>query len=879
MLSSTAFSDARLPLIGRDLELDRARAALDDVLAGQRRTVLVSGEPGIGKTRLVQELAAIAESQGALVAWGRVDDVDGAPPYWPWLQVLDAVLEHTDRGTLTAALGGDADAISMIVPAVAQLVDVAPPPPLDPAAARFRLHQAVTGFLGRVSAQRPLVIVLDDMHWADVSSLELIRFAAAAQVTGALLLVLTYRTVDAGDTALLDEVLASLARRSALERIGLVGLSEAEVGRFMAQEIGLRPRHSAVSSVYTRTAGNPFFVAELARLLQSEGLREAADGDQLDVVPESVRDVIRRRLGRLPSQTRDVLVLGAVLGRGFELSTLAACCGCSELDAADLVEPALAAGLLRAGIGGARMQFSHALVRETIYGGLSALRRATLHARVGSAIEQRSDAGSSHVAELAVHFAHAAPVLGPDRGIGYALQAAGAAESSLAYERAEDDLRRALRLIAMLDDGNDRAQRELEVQNRLFVLLTSTQGMAAPAVGRVSARARELCEQIGESDGLFHALCNLCSFHIVRGDVGMTARFAGELLVIGRQRDDPMWLRSGHALLGVAQSYAGQLALARASFTSMRALVDGAELLIDPAEASSSVHAVVTALLHDARCAWLMGDEAHAQALGQEAFAAATRLAIPHTFAFACYQVTQLHILAGDAASARTLSERGIAYCDEHGLPGVRAWCRILRGWAISELGRPGDAVADMTDAVARSRAARSRINIPLFNALLADVHARRGDVAAALELIEDALAESRENQVWVSDLHRRRAELFMTGGVEHRAAAADELRTAIAVAESQGAVTFARRAAAALARIQPRAAAIEQASSANLSPRERELLSLVGRGLTDKQIADELVISLATVRSHLDRIRDKTGRRRRPELTRLAVELGLPAG
>ncbi len=142
--------------------------------------------------------------------------------------------------------------------------DVAASPlPLDPTAARFRLHQAVSGFLGRVGAGRPLVVVLDDMHWADVSSLELIRFVAADQSATPFLLVLTYRTVDGGDTGLLDEVLASLARLPTLERIALDGLSEAEVGRFMAQTIGLRPRRSAIVSVHARTDGNPFFVAEL----------------------------------------------------------------------------------------------------------------------------------------------------------------------------------------------------------------------------------------------------------------------------------------------------------------------------------------------------------------------------------------------------------------------------------------------------------------------------------------------------------------------------------------------------------------------------------------------------------------------------------------
>lgn len=871
----------RTPLVGRDVELDCAQAALDDVLGGRGRVVLVSGEPGIGKTRLVEELAALAEEQGALVVWGHVDDVDGAPPYWPWLQVLEGVFQHADREWVVGALGGDGGAVSTIVPAVADWLpsEVVAPPVLDPVAARFRLHRAISGFLHRVGCERPLVVVLDDVHWADVASLELIRFVAAEQAAAGLLLVVTYRTVDGGDASVLDDVLASLARQPAVERIVLGGLSEAEVGRFMAQSIGLRPRRSAVAGVHARTEGNPFFVAELTRLLVSEGLLHAGNGEQHDAVPERVRDVIRRRLARLPDATRDALLLGAVLGRDFELSMLAACSGCGELAAAELVEPALAAGLLQAGAGGARIRFSHALVRETIYRELSALRRATVHARVGAALEQRRDRGSSQLAELALHFFHAAAVLGPEQGLTYTLQAASAAESALAYERAEDDLRRALSLIELLPNEADRAQRELEIQNRLVVLLTAMKGMAAPAVGGACARARELCEQIGESDDVFTALHNLCGFHIVRADLGVSAEFAGQLLVIGRQRSNATWLTAGYVMLGMTQTFAGRLAVARESFASARRASAELELSVKVAEAAmGGVHPIVNGLLHDARCAWLMGDQTAAHALADEAITVAMRVGVPHGLAFAWYYTTHLYIMAGDAPSTLTWSERAITYCDEHGLGAIGQWLKVYRGWALSEQGRVDEAIVDMSAAVTASRDAGARINIPIFNGLMADAEAQRGDLSRALELIDEALAAVREDQIWVSDLHRRRAALLAARGPQHHAEAADELRSAIAAAESQGAVFFARAAAAALSRLQPAGESVTDEQPSNLSSRERELLALLARGLTDKQIAAELVISPATVRSHLDRIRDKTGRRRRPELTRLAVELGLSA-
>jgi DNA-binding CsgD family transcriptional regulator/predicted ATPase len=880
-MSNPDFSSTlRTPLVGRDLEFERMQAALDGVTGGHGgRMVLISGEPGIGKTRLVEELAAAGTDQGALVAWGRVDDVEGAPPYWPWIQVLESLVGQADRELVVEALRGSAGPVAAVAPWVGDFVkDIPTPPVLDPAAGRFRLHTAVVDLLVAMCADRPVVLILDDMHWADVSSLELTRFAAPRIVGARILVVVTYRDVDGGNSDSFDVVLASLAREPGLERIALHGLSEAEVARFMAQTIGMRPRTGTASTVHARTEGNPFFVGELARLLQSEGRLGSSAGAEDGPVPAGVRDVVRRRLARLPGRTRELFVLGAVLGREFEVGLLAAAAGIGVGEAAAALEPGLGAKLV-CEVGGSvgRVRFSHALVRDTVYGELSALRRATLHAGVGEALERSS---GPRLAELAWHFFHAAPVLGPDRGLAYVLAAAEAAEAAVSHERAEDDLRRALRLVELLPAGTGRWEKELEVQNRLVALMVRTRGFAAPEVGRASTRARALCEEIGETDALFKALNHLANYHHLRGDLTVAAGLGAQLLRMGEQRSNVMWLTAGHLFLGMAELHAGRLHDAQASLAALREVAGELDLSSETAESFFGLHPLVMALLYSARSAWTLGEEGQARSAAAEGVRVATRLGHPHTLAFAVYLASHLEVLAGDAPGVLGRSEAAIALCDEHGLTAYRGFFRLLRGWARCAEGRADEGVAEIAAEVAANRAGGARLNDPFFLSLHAEGEARRGARTRALGLVEEALAGIGEDRLWASLLHCQRGELLAGLGPDHHAAAGAALREATMVARAQGAVPFARRAEAALAVLEPTGGPspppVRPVPVSNLSLREREVIGLLGRGLTDKEIARDLVISLATVRSHLDRIRDKTGRRRRPELSRLADELGL---
>jgi DNA-binding CsgD family transcriptional regulator len=863
------------PMVGRAAELGELDAAFAAALGGRFGVVLVRGEPGIGKTRLVEELARSA-AQRAVVAWGRVDEDEGAPPYWPWTQLLGAVLAAADPEAAAAAVGDDAATLARILPQLAQ-AGAAAPADRDPVAARFQLHQAVTGVLRRLSTGRCLLLILDDLHWADAESLQLTRFVARHLDGAPVLLVATYRTVDAGGSSAFDDLLGALARAPDVVQVGVGGLSEPEVGEFIVQTLDAAGSGETVGFVHARTEGNPFYVGELVRLMASETLRgPSAAGPQ--EVPVGVRDVLRRRVARLPPASRELLLLGSVLGREIELRVLAQVARTSELAALDQLGAAIDAGFLLedpAAIG--RLRFAHALTRDTVYGELSPLRRATLHAGVAEALEQHEGDSAARLIERAEHFARAASVLGPERGVHYALRAAEQAQAALAHEQAEDLLRRALGLIELMPAGSQRIEQELHAQNRLAALLIATRGHTDPEVGRICTRARALSAQAGPSPEMVITLAKLVSFHLVNGDLEICAELGAQLLAIGEQQDDVLARALGGFCEGFTQPYFNDLPRAQAALA--RAVEYARQLpLTHELTAAMGGHLLPLTLGYQARYAGLAGDRALCEAAGAEATQVAQRSGHAYSIAYAAMMRLTTGVLMADdpawvaqhAASAGSVSADG-------GFALVGAWCSIFHGWALCELGELDRGLKQLDAGLRGHREANATLNTVLFLALSCDARRRAGEDAAALALIDEALAVAATNadRIYEADLHRRRGELLADAGPEHRATAIAALNTAVGIARAQGMVLFEHRALAALARVAPQAQA-DAEPTVSLSPRERDLLRLLASGMTDKEIAAALVISVRTVGSHLDRIRDKTGRRRRPDLTRLALELGL---
>jgi DNA-binding SARP family transcriptional activator/RecA/RadA recombinase len=458
-------------LVGREDQL----AALDEILAdgrgGRGRVVLVAGEPGIGKTRLAEEAARRAAAAGMGVAWGRCHEGDGAPALWPWAQVVRQLAAGLDPGQLAALLGPSAAWLGPLLPELAETPPSARPRPItDLGAARFQLNQAVTGLLRRLAGTRPLLIVLDDLHWADVPSLSLLAFLAAELTDARLVVVGTYRDVEAVAGRPLAGTLGALAREPVVERIPLGGLDWVGVAALIGRTIGGRPAEPLVEAVADRCGGNPFFITELLRLLQSE--RRLAGPDAAAAarreVPVGVRDVLRARLARLPQQTNTFLMVAAVAGRGFDLDLVEAVTGLEDEAALDAAEAAVLAGLLLEDDRAAgRYRFAHALVRETIYADISRARRARLHARVVDALLAVRGPEPEPAAEMAYHCWQAAPVIGAGLALPHLLRAGEQAVAQLAYEAADEQFGRALELAGQLPASPQATDQEIHIAARL----------------------------------------------------------------------------------------------------------------------------------------------------------------------------------------------------------------------------------------------------------------------------------------------------------------------------------------------------------------------------------------------------------------------------
>ena len=451
-LRGEAPGEVRGDFVGRREERRLLEAALAEASAGSGRVVLLAGEPGIGKTRVAQELAAHAERRGARVLWGLSQQGDAAPPYWPWVEAL--------RGLSTAS-GNVVSFLTDPEHKPAGLSTFAD----SPRSVRFAQFDAVASFLSATSNERPVVAILDDLHNADEPSLRLLAFVARRLERSRLLIVGTYRDTELRRGHPLRSVLVDLGREQAFRRLTLRGLSEEEVAQFMKRLAAGSVDDRLVQAVYRQTEGNPLFVKELVQLLDHEG----ALGDPRSLakraleVPEGVREMIGMRLSRLSEPTNRVLGLASIIGVAFSLEELSRLAdGSRDLDVPAALEEALKEGILVDAQEVGTYRFHHALVREVLYDEFPSIRRSHLHLKLARALEQaHAEAVTPYVSRLAEHYLAATQAGAAGKAVEYARLAGGSAMDMLAFEDAARHFKNALEILALTDKPEPRERLEL----------------------------------------------------------------------------------------------------------------------------------------------------------------------------------------------------------------------------------------------------------------------------------------------------------------------------------------------------------------------------------------------------------------------------------
>jgi DNA-binding CsgD family transcriptional regulator/tetratricopeptide (TPR) repeat protein len=580
--------------VGRRHEIEALCTALDAVCAGAGRLVLLAGEPGIGKTRTAEELTAHAIANDARIVWGRCHEEAGAPPYWPWVQILRAASLTRDAGELRHDLDAGAGDIADIVPEIRlRLPDLDPPAALsDPSETRFRLFRSIARFLINASRRQSLVLVLDDLHWADIPSLRLLEFVAQEMADSRLLVVGTYRETELSRQHRLSDTLGALTRVKHTIRLHLAGLSADDVRRFVTSAAGMVPPAWLASAIHSQTEGNPLFVREVVRFLAQQGhfnqpapIAASASAIRL---PQGVREVIGRRLNLLPALCNEILATAAVIGREFTLDVLLrASHPRTEEAVLAALDEALAAHIVEETEPGC-YQFTHALVRITLYDELRTGQRRRLHHAVGEAIEfaHRRDLDPV-LADLGHHFRASGLGCDMERAIHYTTRAGRSADAAVAFEDAinlfqnaldtldnlsDDDPERRCGLLLLLGDAqrkaNDhpqsletlRAAAGIAREQRMWVALAEAAYVYADVVWRNDAQfdarsdllLEEALERLPESEaGLrIRLMGSLARDWLHTGRVEESKELSSRAIAMARRLGDPAALAT--SLAGLA---------------------------------------------------------------------------------------------------------------------------------------------------------------------------------------------------------------------------------------------------------------------------------------------------------------------------------------
>ncbi len=747
------------------------RALLEEALVlareGARQVVLLCGEPGIGKTRLSGFGAHRAHAKGFVVCWGSCSE-ELAVPYEPWIEVCSQIVEHAPQELIAQHVKRHGGELSRVARNLRERIpDLPAPQTSDPETERYLLYSAVAGLLEQVGQTVPLCVVLDDLHWADGQSVALLKHLVRTVERGALQLIATYRDSDLGKDHPLTAVLADLRRVEGVQRISLHGLGVDEVAQIMTAVAGHELDQDGVElagQIASETDGNPFFVGEILRGLSESGAlvfdeasgRWSVDRSTAIALPESVREVIERRVERLGSEALEVLTQAAVIGRMFDLELLESVLEIDESTLLDHLEAAVAASLLaesaeRLG----QFRFAHALINQTLYEGLGATRRARMHQRVAQALEQLygQDPGE-HLAELALHWRLAAVSVDRAKAADYALRAGRRALESLAPAEAVKLFADAVELTATVDSPErcealiglgeaqlqtgDAAYRETLLQaSRIASALRDAELTARAAL----ANSRGYSSVVGETDEERLAAIDRA---IELDDPPQPARRARLLALQAlellwhpdyRRR----WALADEAVAlarrtGEATTLAEALRLACLAYWSAQTLELRTALATELAEcAAESQDPALQWWAHviEQHVCIAQGELDHARAALERAQQIAEELGQPTLRWFSTFYAATWELLHGDLAAAQRSAERAFQIGQEAGEPDALLIYGIQLSFVIRAQGRGQDIIAMIEQ---RSNASPGIVGLRAGLAWTLCWLDRREDAAAILE-------------------------------------------------------------------------------------------------------------------------------------------------
>ena len=749
---------------------------------GTRQVVLVTGEPGIGKTTMVDAFLASAADMGDVwTARGQcVEHYGSGEAYLPVLEALGRLCRQPDGEQVVALLSRYAPTWLAQMPGLIGDAELETVQRRVQGATRERMLRELAEALEALTAAMTLVLVLEDLHWSDYSTLDLISVLAQRRSPARLLLPGTYRPADvivSGHP--LKAVKQELRVHGQCEELPLQFLTDVEVGQYLAARFPRQQLPPELGrTIHRSTEGNPLFMVNVVDywlsqevLVETAGQWHLAAGveDVAAGVPESLRQMIERQLERLTAEERRMLEAAGVAG--VEFSTAAVAAGLSETEerVEEWCEGLAAQGrfllargmdLLAGGIATGRYGFIHGLYQQVLYERLAPARRARLHHRIGEWGEEGFSARvQDPAAELAMHFER-----GQDhpRAIAYLTQAADNAMRRHAPHEAVVLLGRSLTLLKDLPDSAGRAEHELALLVAIGVPLLMTKGYAAEDVERTYARAQELCRQIGESPQLLPALAGLFRFHFVRADFETARALAEQILRLAEHTRDAVVFLVAHSLLGALFLSLGEFVAGREHLEKGIALYDAREHRFmaslygdDPG---------VTCHCFAAMSLWLLGYPDQALANVQKALTVAKETGSPYCETFALDFVTWIHVLRREEHAAQASIDALMRIAPEQGFQFLLADSRVLHGWILAAQGMEAEGLQQVHPAIAAYEATGALMSRPAHLVLLAKVYGKAGQTEEGLAALAGALAamDQTGERTYEAELHRLQGELTL---------------------------------------------------------------------------------------------------------------------
>ena len=763
-----------MPLVGRKTEWEQLRDCWHRVGAGAARFALIGGEPGIGKSRLAEELFTFCHGAGART---RCYLAQGQLAYAPIADWLRAEPLRRARAKLSRAQRAE---LARVLPeTVAENPEAGSPQPLTESWQRLHFYEALNATVR--SATKPLLLSIDDLQWCDQDSFEWLHSLFWSGAAEGVLVLGTVRSEETGRDHPLTRLVRDLRESGQISEMLLAPLNAEETAALALQLGSPEQDPEFLERVYGATKGNPLFIVETMRAsLHDEGSS-----------PGRVQAVIAGRLARLSGPAYELAGLAAAIGRPFSFDLLAKASDWDEASLSRALEELWERRIIE-GRGAESYDYTHDLLRETAYAELNPVRRRSLHRRIARALEELNAANIGGISgSLAAHYEAAGM---PTEAIRCYSEAASVASYRFADAEAADLIRRALRLCREFPETAERDAQELELLVMLGPALVRTRGYSMPEVGETYERGLLLARRSGDRKHVFSLLSGAWLFHIVCGHFSQVEILARECAEQARNEGIAALTTAAGFLLGASLFHTGNLERSKEYVEqAMPAYGSGSHPAL-ALFAGPNVEVFCRSYLSHVFC--MMGDAQQAEARSREAIALANDLSHPFSLAIALDYAAMLDAFRQDGRQALTRAREALAICRKHGFVYYLAWAEMLTGWAMALEGDAAAGVAQLRRGLESFRASGAELRLPFYYGLLAEAHALGGQRGEALANVASAFAFSSKNgELWyVPELHRLHGDVLRSGG--DAAGAAASYRNAVAVARTTGARLFELRAA-----------------------------------------------------------------------------------